>query len=79
MYSLNALTLANSLQIKFLGETFESRNMSEYRNDQSLSASNFYNQGIMLSQIINQVRKHCYFGNVETEHLNYQGIHAKLV
>lgn len=42
---LSALTRANSPGTKFLGETFENRNMLGNRNGQSLFASNSYSQG----------------------------------
>lgn len=76
---LSALTRANSPGTKFLGETFENRNMLGNRNGQSLFASNSYSQGPTPFQKANQAEKHYYFENAEIEHSNYQDILARHV
>lgn len=54
---LSALTRANSPGTKFLGETFENRNMLGNRNGQSLFASNSYSQGPTPFQKAHQAEK----------------------
>lgn len=79
LYFLSALARVNYPETKFLGETFETPNMSENRNGQSLSASNSYTQGPTPSQIANQVKMRCCFESAVTERSNYQDTHAKHV
>lgn len=77
--SLSALARANSLETKFLGETFENRNMLGNKSGQSLSVSNSYSRGPTPSQKVNQVKMHCCFESATTERSNYQDTHAMRV
>lgn len=77
--SLSALGRANSPEIVFPDDSFVIQNTSENKNGLFRSASDFCTQEPLPSQKANQEEKHCYSGNAEIFHSDYQDILSKRV